>query len=93
MKFNSACVFSIWDREVLTAWRKSLLNVKRKSTQLKGIVSHDDGDLNANYPKMSRFTHKFRENIAINFQNVHPCIWHISKSARRKIAISFLTVL
>ena len=39
MKFNSASVFGIWDVEVLTIWRETFLNVKRKSTQLKGIVS------------------------------------------------------
>ena len=66
MKFNSRCVVTIWDWEVLTTWRETFLNVKRNSTQLKGIVSHDEGKLNANYPKMSRFTHKFREKIAIN---------------------------
>ena len=82
----------IWDGEVLTAWRETFLNVKRSSTQLKGIVFHDEGELNANYPKMSqftqkfrekiaknlsRFTHKFREKIAINLLNVHPCILEI----------------
>ena len=66
MKFNPARVFAIWDGEVLTTLRESFLNVKRNSTQLKGIVSHDEGELNAIYPEMSRFTHKFREKIAIN---------------------------
>ena len=37
-----------------------------KTLKLKGIVSHNEGELNANYPKMSRFTHKFREKIAMN---------------------------
>ena len=41
---------------VLTTWRETFLNVKRNSTQLKGIVSHDEVELNANYPKMSQFT-------------------------------------
>ena len=44
----------------------TFLSVKRNSMQLKGIVSHDEGELNANYPKMSRFRHKFREKIATN---------------------------
>ena len=57
MKFNYAHAFAFWD----TTWREIFLNVKRNSTQLKGIVSYDKGELNANYPKMSRFTHKFRE--------------------------------
>ena len=30
------------------------------------IVCHHEGELNANYPKMSVFTHTFREKIAIN---------------------------
>ena len=34
---------------------------REKIIKLKGIVSHNEGKLNANYPKMSRFTHKFRE--------------------------------
>ena len=66
MKFSFVRVFEISDWEVLTTWRKTFLNVKRNSTQLKGIVSYDKGESNANYPKMSRFTHKFGENIAIN---------------------------
>ena len=66
MKFNSAHVVAIWNGEVLTTWRETFLNVKRNSTQLKGTLSHDEGILNANYPKMSRFMHKFREKIAIN---------------------------
>ena len=45
---------------------ETFLSVKRNSTQLKGIVCHDEGKLNAKYPKMSQFTHKLRENIAIN---------------------------
>ena len=67
MKFNSRRVAAIWDWEVLTTWRETFLNVKRNSTQLKGIVSHDEAELNANYPKMSQFTHKFGEKIAIKF--------------------------
>ena len=66
MKFNSARVVAIWNGEVLTTWRETFLNVKRNSTQLKGILSHNEGKLNANYPKMSRFLHKFREKIAMN---------------------------
>ena len=66
MKFNSVCVVAIWDGEVLTTWRETFLNVKRNNTQLKGNVSHDEGELNANYPKMSRFTQRFKEKIAIN---------------------------
>ena len=66
MKFNSTLVFATWDGEVLTTWRETFLNVKRNSTQLKGIVSHDEGKLNANYPKMSRFTRNLREKIAMN---------------------------
>ena len=31
-----------------------------------GIVSRDEGELEANYPKMSRFTHKFREKIIVD---------------------------
>ena len=54
MKFNSARVST------------TFLNVKRNSTQLKDMVSHDEGELNANYPKMSRFTHNLREKIAMN---------------------------
>ena len=34
--------------------------------KLKGIVSHNEGELIANYPKMLQFTHKFREKIANN---------------------------
>ena len=41
MKFNSARVVAIWDGEVLTTF----LNVRRNSTQLKGIVSHDEGGI------------------------------------------------
>ena len=59
-------VFVIWDGEVLATWRETFLSVKRNSTQLKGIVSHDEGKLNANYSKMSQFTHKFRGEISIN---------------------------
>ena len=66
MKFNSRRVVTIWDWEVITTWRETFLNVKMNSTQLKGIVSHDEVELNANYPKMSQFTHKFREKIAKN---------------------------
>jgi len=66
MKFNSARVVTITIGEALTTWRETFLNVKRNSTQLKGILSHDEGKLNANYPKMSQFTHKFREKIAMN---------------------------
>ena len=62
MKFNSRCAVTIWDLEVLTTF----LNVKMNSTQLKGIVFHDEVQLNANYPKRSQFTRKFREKIAIN---------------------------
>ena len=61
MKFNSVRVFAIWDEGVLTTWRKTFLNVKRNSTQLKDMVSHDEGELNADHPKMSRFTHYLRE--------------------------------
>ena len=56
MKFNSERVVSVWlwVWEVLTTWRETFLNVKRNSTQLKDIVSHDEGEFNANYyPKMS----------------------------------------
>ena len=66
MKFNSVRVVAITNGEALTTWRKTFLKVKRNSTQLKGILSHDELKLNANYPKMSRFTHKFREKIAMN---------------------------
>ena len=66
MKSNFVRVFAIWDGEVLTTWRKTFLNIKRNSTQLKDMVSHDEGELNANYPKMLRFTYRFREKIAIN---------------------------
>ena len=66
MKFKSVCVVTIWDGEVLTTLRETFLNVKSNSTQLKGIVSLDEWELNANHPKMSRFTHRFREKIAIN---------------------------
>ena len=66
MKLNSARVFAIWDGKVLTTWRETFLNVKRNSTQFIGIVSHDKGELDANYPEMSRFTHKFREKITMN---------------------------
>ena len=38
MKFRSVCVFAIWDGEVLTAWRKTFLNVKRNSTQLNIFI-------------------------------------------------------
>ena len=31
--------------------------------KLKGIVSHNKVELNANYPKMSQFTHNLREKI------------------------------
>ena len=48
MKFNSRRVVTIWDLEVITTWRETFLNVKRNSTQLKGIVSHDEAELNAN---------------------------------------------
>ena len=65
-KFNSTRVVEIWNGVVLTTRRETFLNVKRNSTQLKGIVSHDEGKLNANYPKMLRFTHKFREKMTIN---------------------------
>ena len=66
MKFNSRRVVTIWDWEVITTWRETFLNVKINITQSKAIVSHDEVELNANYPKMSQFTHKFREKIAIN---------------------------
>ena len=66
MKFNSARVVAIWAGEVISTWRETFLNIKRNSTQLKGIVSHDEVELNANYPKASQFTHKFREKITIN---------------------------
>ena len=66
MKFNSRRDAAIWDWEVLTTWRETFLNVKMNSTQLKEIVSHDEVELNANYPKMSQFTRKFREKMAIN---------------------------
>ena len=58
MKLNSARLFAIWDGGVLTTWRKTSLNVKWNSTQLKGIVSRDEGELDANYPKTLQFTHK-----------------------------------
>ena len=66
MKFNSRRVVTIWDWEVITTWRETFLHVKMNSTQSKGIVSHDEVELNANYPKMLQFTRKFREKIAIN---------------------------
>ena len=66
MKFNSRRVVTILDWEVITTWRETFLNVMMNSTQSKGIVSHDEVELNTNYPKMSQFTHKFREKIAIN---------------------------
>ena len=66
MKFNSARVVAILNGEVLITWRETFLSVNRNSIQLKGIVSHDEGKLNANYPKMLQFTRKFREKIAIN---------------------------
>ena len=47
--------------------------------KLKGIVSHIE--LNTNYPKMLRFTHEFREKIAMNLsQFMH--------KIREKIAIN-----
>ena len=52
MKFNSVRVVTIWNGEVLTTWRETFLNIKKNSTQLKGIVSHDVGKLNRNYSKM-----------------------------------------
>ena len=58
MKFNSVRVFAIWGGQVITAWLKTFLNVNRNNTQLKGIVSHDEGELDANYPKTLQFTHK-----------------------------------
>ena len=45
----------------------TFLKGNRNSTQLKGIVPHDEGELNANYPKMLRFTHKFGGKIDMNF--------------------------
>ena len=65
-KLNSALAVAIWDGEMLTTWREAFLNVKWIRTQLKGIVSHDEGELHANYTKMSQFVHKFRERIAMN---------------------------
>ena len=86
MKLNSARIFMIWDGEVLATWRETFLNVKRIRTELKGMVSHDEGELNANYPKMLRFTHKFREKIAMKF------IWfHIVLCV--PLLPSFLTLL
>ena len=81
MKFNSAHVFAIWNLEVSTTWRETFLSVKRISTQSKGIVSHDEGELNANYPKMSQFTHKFREKITMNLSR-------FTHKFREKIAIN-----
>ena len=81
MKFNSARVVAIWNGEVLTTWRETFLNVKRNSTQLKGTLSHDEGKLNANYPKMSRFIHKFREKIAMN-------LLQLTHTFREKIAMN-----
>ena len=66
IKLNSARVVAIWDGEVLTTWREAFLNLKWIITQLKGIVSHDEGELHANYTKMLQFAHKFREKIAMN---------------------------
>ena len=66
MKVNSACDVAIWDGEVLITWREAFLNLKWIITQLKGIVSHDEGELHANYTKMLQFAHKFREKIAMN---------------------------
>ena len=82
MKFNSALVFAIWDGEVFTTWRETFLKIKRNSTKLKGIVSHDKGKSNANYPEMSGFTHKFRENIAMDLSR-------FTHKFRQKIAIKF----
>ena len=66
MKFNSARVDTIWKGKVLTTWTETFINVKRNSTKLKGIVSHDEGKWNANYPKMSRITHKIGEKMVMN---------------------------
>ena len=57
MNFISRRVVTIWDLEVLTTWRETVLNVNRNSIQLKGIVSHDEAELNANYPISNH--HKF----------------------------------
>ena len=66
MKLNSARVVAIWDGEGLTTWREAFLNLKWIITQLKGIVSNDEGELHANNTKMSQFAHKFREKVAMN---------------------------
>ena len=51
MKFNSARVIANWDREVLTTWRETVLNVKRNSTQLNGIVYYDKGGIKCKLSK------------------------------------------
>ena len=43
IQFN-ACFLATWDGEVLTTWRETFLNVRRKRTQLKNIVSYDEGE-------------------------------------------------
>ena len=41
----------------------------------EGIVSHIEGELNTNYPKMSRFTHRCRQKIAINLSRSTDKFW------------------
>ena len=65
MKLNSVRAVANWDGEVLTTWMETFLNVKRNSIQLKRILSYDEGKLTANYPKILRFTYRFREKIVI----------------------------
>ena len=57
--------------QLRASWGEKLLNVKRNITQLKGIVSHHEGTLNANYPKISGFTHKNGEKITMKMLNLH----------------------
>ena len=56
MKFDFRRVVTIKDWEVITTWRETFLTVKMNITQSKAIVSHDEVELNANYPKVSQFT-------------------------------------
>ena len=59
---SRACFCNLGWESVNYFW-ETFLNLKRNSTKIKCIVSHHEGELNANYPKMSRFTHNFREKI------------------------------
>ena len=73
--------FATWDGEVFNTWRETFLNVRRNNTQSKGIVSHNEGKLNGNYPKMLRFTHKIREKTAMHLSR-------FTQKFREEIAIN-----